>query len=125
MRRVRARRVLSCADPCHSLTIRRLLEQQTSPYTALFDGRYWARTSGPSLSIWCRRSRQFAWVRSGGIVERNRSVTERLSERERTPILATLATASEPCWGRALLPPVRCVAAARRAGDPADFGAVG
>jgi hypothetical protein len=46
----------------------------------------------PSLSTWCSRSRQFAVVRLGRLVERNLPASERLSERERTPILAILAT---------------------------------
>jgi hypothetical protein len=46
----------------------------------------------PSLSIWCSCSRQFAPVRSLGTVERNAQPAERLSEHERTPILAILAT---------------------------------
>ena len=54
----------------------------------------------PSLSIWCSRSRPFARVRSGSIVERNRPATERSSERERTLILASLATrATLRGWG--------------------------
>src|SRR5439155_21203886 len=50
----------------------------------------------PSLSIWCRRSRQFARVRSGGMLSGIHSATERLSERERTLILAILATRPSP-----------------------------
>jgi hypothetical protein len=45
----------------------------------------------PSLSIRGSRSGQFAGVRSGRLVERNLPASERLSERERTLILAILA----------------------------------
>jgi hypothetical protein len=41
------------------------------------DGRYWARTSDPSLSIRRGRSRPFAHVRPDGIVERKPLGVER------------------------------------------------
>ena len=47
------------------------------------NGRYWARTSDPSLSIWCRRSLQFAWVRSNSMVE-PKSPLDRTLQRTRT-----------------------------------------
>src|SRR5438105_15066982 len=53
----------------------------------------------PSLSIWCSGSRQFAGVRSDSMVERHPCRDERSSERERTLILAILATQG-PVRGR-------------------------
>jgi hypothetical protein len=70
----------------------RLHEQQKSPYAGRFYGRYWARTSDPQLVELVQPFARFASVRSSRVVERNRSVTERLSERERTKLLAILAT---------------------------------
>jgi hypothetical protein len=58
--------------------------------------RYWARTSDPSLSIWGSRSRPFAQVRSTARLRRIHPATERLNERERTLILAILATRLQP-----------------------------
>ena len=46
----------------------------------------------PSLSIPCSRSTPFAQVRSTSTVEPNGQPTERLSEPERTRLLAILAT---------------------------------
>jgi len=50
----------------------------------------------PSLSNWSSRSRPFAQVRSTPMVERIHRATERSSERERTLILAILATQLQP-----------------------------
>jgi hypothetical protein len=55
-------------------------------------GGTWARTSDPQLVDSGQRSRRFAGVRSGHVVKRNLPTSERLSERERTLILAILAT---------------------------------
>jgi hypothetical protein len=61
-------------------------------FAGLLDGRYWARTSDPQLVDSEQRSRQFTDVRREGMVERNRSPGEHLSELERTSSVAIVAT---------------------------------
>jgi hypothetical protein len=81
-----ARTILATIPPPVALSSnKKALEQGFS------DGRYWARTSAPRLSIWSGRSRQFAQVRSDRIVESN-PISDRTPERTRTLILAILAT---------------------------------
>src|SRR3990170_1047015 len=55
-------------------------------------GRYWARTSDPQLVDSEQRSRQFTDVRPERIVERNQPSSEHVTERERTPSVAIVAT---------------------------------
>jgi hypothetical protein len=71
---------------------RQQIRQRQEPICRRFDGRYWARTSDPQLVDSEQRSRQFARVCPERIVERNRSESERLSERERTSSVAIVAT---------------------------------
>jgi hypothetical protein len=80
------------AERCH----RRLTVVSTANvicrFAGLLDGRYWARTSDPQLVDSEQRSRQFTDVRREGMVERNRSAGEHLSELERTSSVAIVAT---------------------------------
>jgi hypothetical protein len=79
-------------DPCHNSTSVGTRSNKKALVQDLLMGGTGLEPVTPSLSRWCSRSRQFAGVRSDRLVERNPPASERLSERERTPILAILAT---------------------------------
>src|SRR6266540_3186259 len=88
---------------------------------ARLPGRYWARTSDPSLSILVQPFASVRWSSLGATVSGIRPVTERLSARKRTLVLAILATRhqrlrlsrhSDPCFGYELS--TRCLRSRRK-----------
>jgi hypothetical protein len=76
--------------PSHAL--RRQKDNGSLQRAGLFYGRYWARTSDPQLVDPEQRSRPFGPVRADRIATPDLPSSERTSERERTRILAILAT---------------------------------
>jgi hypothetical protein len=83
-------------SPCHSLIAVAYRSNKKALMQGFFMGGTGLEPAAPSLSTWCSRSRQFAGVRSSSMVKRNPSRHRTPERRERTLILAILATRPQP-----------------------------
>src|SRR3954464_5517280 len=80
------------ANPCHGSASVAHTRNSLVGFAGSFDGRYWARTSDPQLVELVQPCASVRSRRSDSMVDRIRQSSERLSEPERTPVLAIPAT---------------------------------